>query len=141
MLVSLSYLVCNLWQKRKIHINTYFAATGLMLCVITHILKYKNIIQIVIIQNRSTMLSKNYFMYCLKTKQLLLKTYFGLSTLTLITRTVPLMVMNLYEKVKTSQTVTVICGIKNIHLLAPRLLVLLNVESHQRFLVLVQQSN
>ena len=39
-----------------------------------------------------------------------------------------------------SPTVTVICGIKNIHFLAPRFLVLLRVDSHQMFLVLVQQS-
>ena len=35
---------------------------------------------------------------------------------------------------------TSICGIKNIHFLSPRFLVLLHVESHQRFLVLVQKS-
>ena len=34
----------------------------------------------------------------------------------------------------------VICGIKNIHFLSPRLLVSFHVYSHQRFLVLVQQS-
>ena len=50
------------------------------------------------------------------------------------------MLMNLYENAKTSVMATVICGIKNIHFLATRLLVLLHVESHQRFLVLVQQS-
>ena len=50
------------------------------------------------------------------------------------------MVINLYGKAKTSEMVTVVCGIKNIHFLAPRFLVLLLVESHQRFLELVQQS-
>ena len=39
MLVSLSYLVCTLWKKRQIHINTYFSVTGWMLCVIPHIFK------------------------------------------------------------------------------------------------------
>ena len=43
-------------------------------------------------------------------------------------------------KSKTSEMVTVICGIKNIHFLSPRFSVLLHVESHQRFLLLVQQS-
>ena len=38
------------------------------------------------------------------------------------------------------EMVTVIFGIKNIHFLVPRLLVLLHVESHQRLLMLVQQS-
>ena len=38
-MVSLSSLVCNLLQKRKIHINTDFAFTGWMLCVIPHIRK------------------------------------------------------------------------------------------------------
>ena len=36
----LSLSVCKIWQKRKIHINTDFAVTVLMLCVITYILKY-----------------------------------------------------------------------------------------------------
>ena len=49
------------------------------------------------------------------------------------------MVMNLSEKLKTSEMGTVICGIKHINFLAPRLLVLLHVDSHQRLLVLVQQ--
>ena len=38
-LESLSFLVCKLWQKRQLHVNTYFAVTGRMLCVIPHILK------------------------------------------------------------------------------------------------------
>ena len=37
MLESLSSTVCNLWQKIQLHINTDFAVTGWMLCVITHI--------------------------------------------------------------------------------------------------------
>ena len=40
------------------------------------------------------------------------------------------MLMNLYGKVKTSEMVTVIFGIKNIHFLAPRFLVLVHEESH-----------
>ena len=39
MLESLSFSVCKLWQKRQLHINTDFAVTGWMLCVITHIRK------------------------------------------------------------------------------------------------------
>ena len=39
MLVSLISLVCNLFQKRKIHINTDFAVIEWMLCVIPHICK------------------------------------------------------------------------------------------------------
>ena len=127
MLKSLRSLVFNLWQKRQIHINTDFSVTGWMLCVIPHISRMQNIIQIVIIGNKSTMLSKHYFIYYMKTKWLLLKTYFVLSTLTLIKIMVHLMGMNLYEKAKTSEMVTVICIITNIHFLAPRLLVLLNV--------------
>ena len=50
------------------------------------------------------------------------------------------MLTNLYGKETTSKMATVICGIENIHLLASRFLVLLHVESNQRFLVLVQQS-
>ena len=53
---------------------------------------------------------------------------------------VHMMLMNLYGKAKTLVMEKVICGIKNIHFLSPRLLVLLHVESYQRFLVLVQQS-
>ena len=37
MLESLSFSVCKLWKKRQLHINTYFAVTGWMLCVINHI--------------------------------------------------------------------------------------------------------
>ena len=40
MLESLSSTVCNLWQKIKLRINTDFAVTGWMLCVIPHIRKY-----------------------------------------------------------------------------------------------------
>ena len=39
MLIILSSLVCNLWQKKQIHINTDFSVTGWMLCVIIHIRK------------------------------------------------------------------------------------------------------
>ena len=38
-LVSLSSSVCNIWHKREIHINTDFAVTGWMLCVIPQIHK------------------------------------------------------------------------------------------------------
>ena len=41
-----------------------------------------------------------------------------------ITRMAPLMLMNLSVKAKTSVIVIVICGIRNIDFLAPRLLVL-----------------
>ena len=39
MLESLSSIVCNLWHKRQLRINTYFAVTGWMLFVIPHIRK------------------------------------------------------------------------------------------------------
>ena len=39
MLESLSFSVCKLCQKRQLHINTDFSVTGLMICVIPHILK------------------------------------------------------------------------------------------------------
>ena len=41
-----------------------------------------------------------------------------------------MMLMNLYVKAKTSEMVTVICGINNIYVLSPRFLVFLHVESH-----------
>ena len=41
MLLSLSSSVFNIRQKRKIHINTNFAVTGWMLCVIPQICKDK----------------------------------------------------------------------------------------------------
>ena len=37
MLECLSTTVYNLWQKRQLHINTDFAVTGWMICVIPHI--------------------------------------------------------------------------------------------------------
>ena len=39
MMVRLSSSVCNLCQKRQIHINNDFTVTVWMLCVIPHILK------------------------------------------------------------------------------------------------------
>ena len=39
MLASLISLVCSLWHKRQIHINTYFTVAGWMLCVIPQICK------------------------------------------------------------------------------------------------------
>ena len=97
----------------------------------------QKIIHILIIGNRSTLLF--FFMDYLKTKWLLLKPYFGLSKLNLITIMVTLMGMNLYGKSKTSEMVKVMCGIKNIHFFVPEFLVLLHVESHKRLLELVQQ--
>ena len=35
----LSFSVCKLWQKRKLHINTDFSVTGWIICVIPHICK------------------------------------------------------------------------------------------------------
>ena len=53
---------------------------------------------------------------------------------------VPLVVMNLSRKAKTSVMVIVICSIISIHFRAPRFLVFWNVELHERFLLLVQLS-
>ena len=39
MLIILISSVCNIWQKRQIHINTDFTVTGWMICVIPHIRK------------------------------------------------------------------------------------------------------
>ena len=39
MMVILSSLVCTLWQKIQIHINTNFSVTGWILCFIPHICK------------------------------------------------------------------------------------------------------
>ena len=39
MFESLSFSVCKLWQKSKLHINTDFEGTGWMLCVIPNIRK------------------------------------------------------------------------------------------------------
>ena len=50
--------------------------------------------------------------------------YFGVSTLTLITRMFHLMEMNLSGKANTSEMVIVICGTKSINFLALRLLIL-----------------
>ena len=58
-------------------------------------------------------------------KNNLLNNCFGLSTLCLVIRMVRSMVVDLSGKAKTSDMVTVICGIKNIHFLAPWLLVFL----------------
>ena len=39
MLGILSSLVCSLWKRTRLNINTDFSVTGWMLCVSTHILK------------------------------------------------------------------------------------------------------
>ena len=58
----------------------------------------------------------------MKTKCLLLNNYFVMSKLTLITRLLHLMQMNLSGKSKTLERVIVVCGIKNIQSLVPVLL-------------------
>ena len=35
----MSFSVCKVWQRSQLHINTDFAVTGWMICVITHIRK------------------------------------------------------------------------------------------------------
>ena len=57
-LENLSSIVFSLWHKRQLHMNTNFTVTGCMLCVTLHVLKDENIVQIVIIGNRSTIQSK-----------------------------------------------------------------------------------
>ena len=39
MLESLNSLVCNFWEKHKLHINTDFTITGWIFCAIIHIHK------------------------------------------------------------------------------------------------------
>ena len=70
----------------------------------------------------------------LNMKQILLKTYFGLSTLTLITIVVDLMVMNLSGKAKKIEMVIFTCSIKNIHFLSPMFLVLQHVDLHKKII-------
>ena len=142
MLEILSSLVCSLWQKNQLHINTDFAdfaVIGWILCVITQFCKDAKNHSNSYHRKQVNNVIKNGFMEYLKTIWLLIKTYLGLITLNLITRMIHLMGMNLYEKTKASHMVTVLCGIKIIHFLVPRFLALWHVELHKMFLVLVQQ--
>ena len=127
MLEILNSSVCKLWQKRQIHINTDFAVTGWMLCVIPHIHKDARYHSYSDHRKQVNNVIKNYFMEYLRTKCLLLKKYSELNILNLITRMVNLIRIDLYRKAKTSEMVTVIYGIKHIHFLAPRFLFLLHV--------------
>ena len=135
----LSSLICNLWKKSKLHIKTDFSVTGWLLCIITHIRKDAKYHSDSDHRKQVNNVIKTFFLGYMKMKWLLLKTHFGLGTLDLITRMVHFMVMNLFGKAKTSEMVTVICGIKNIHFLVLMFLVFNNVESYKRFLLLVQQ--
>ena len=140
MLVILSPLEYILWHKRQTHINTDFAVTGWMLCVIPHIIKDKQDHSDSDYRKHVKDIIKTFFLDYLRMKCLLLKTHFVLITMTLITIMVNLMGISLYVIENTPDMVTVICGIQNIHFLVPNFLVLFNVESHKRFLILVQQS-
>ena len=135
MLESLSSPVCKIWQKRKIHINTDFAVTEWMLCVILHIHKYEKYHSDSDHRKQVNNIINTFFHGVPEDEMSVTKDIFWTEyTFNLRTRSVHLMRMNLYGKLKTSNMVTVICGIKNIYFLAQRFLVLMHVESHQRFL-------
>ena len=108
MLESLSSTVCNLWQKRQLHINTDFAVTVWMLCVIPNIRidtkdhsdrNHRKQVNNVI---------KRLFSGSSEEEMNVTLDIFGLSILTLIIRLGHLMLMNLYGKVKTLVMATVI---------------------------------
>ena len=140
MLLILSSLVCNLLQKRHLHINIGFEVTGWMLCVIPHIFRYVE-----------------YHSYSDHSKQVnnVIETLFcGLSEDKMaITRDIFGTEYIYFDKNSGSfDGDEFICKSedirdgnnhfwhKSIHFLAPRLLVLLHLESHKMFLLLVQQS-
>ena len=125
--------VCKLWMKQQIHINTYFTVTGWVLCVIPHICKDEKDHSDIDHRKQVINVIKTLFHGVPEDEMDVTQDIFVLSTLNLIIIMVHLMRMNLYGKVKASDMVTVICGIKNIHFLVPRLLVFLHVYSHQSF--------
>ena len=137
MLVSLSSLVCTLWQKIKIRINTDFSVTGWMLCVITHVSKdAKDHSNSYHVKQVNIVIKTLFHGLSEEKKWLILKTYSLLSILTSITRMVYMMGMNLYGKANTSEMVTVICGIQNILFLAPRFLVFVACRVTSKFIVI-----
>ena len=118
------FSISSLWNKREEHINTYYAVTGWMLCVIPHIREdvFKNA------QNKHPIQVNN-----------VIKTLFAGSTensyMELLKRSgpnitisikimIPLTPINLYVIVKILLMVTVIHGIKNTHYHPPKFLVL-----------------
>ena len=139
MFESLISLVYNFWYKRQLHINTNFSVTRWMLCVIPHIRKYAKYHLDSDHRRQVNIVIKKLFYGWSEYEMAFNQDLFCTEYTDFITIMVHLMGMNLYIKANTSVMVAVICGIKNIHFLAPRLLVLLHVESSQRFLLLAQQ--
>ena len=85
----------------QLHVNTDFSVTGWMLCVIPHILKYAKESSDIDHRKQINNVIKHCFMGYLKTKYILLNTYFGLSTPCFIIRMVHSMVMDLSGKENT----------------------------------------
>ena len=98
MLESLSSLVFSLWKTRKLHINTDFSVTGWILCVIPRIFKDAKYHSDIYNRKQANNLINTFLVDYQRMTFILLKTYFGLSTLNSITRLVHLTGMNLPGK-------------------------------------------
>ena len=106
------------------HINTDYAVTGWMLCVIPHIMEdvFKNV------KNKHHIQVNNvinfFFLYQHKKSYMELLIRSGVNILYSIIRMIPLTVMILSGTVKILMMVTVIYGIRNTHYHPPEFLVL-----------------
>ena len=137
MLESLSSSVCKIWEKRQLHINTDFAVTWWMLWVITHISKNAKYHSNCDHRNQVKNVIKALFNGSSEDEMTVTLDMFWIDYTDFDKKIASFDADGFIWKSNLSEMVTVICGIKNINLLAPRFLVLFHVESHQSFLVLM----
>ena len=121
---NICFVISNLWNKREEHINTDYAVTGWMLCVIPHISEDVFKMHKINIIFRLTMLSKIFFLDQQKNSYIELLIRSGVNILYSIIRMIPLTVMILSGTLKILLMVTVIYGIINNHYHPPEFLVL-----------------
>ena len=112
---NICYVISNLWNKREEHINTNYAVTGRMLCIIPHIREdvFKNAQNKQHIQVNNVI--KSFFLDQKKKSFMKLLIRYGVNILYSIIRIIPLTVMILSGTVKILLMVIVIYGIINTH--------------------------
>ena len=110
---NICFVVSNLWNETEKHINTDYAVTGWMLCVITHIREnvFKNEQNNHHIQVNTVI--KICFLDQLKNSYMKLSINSGANIQISIIRMITLTAMNLSETVKILLMVTFIYGIRN----------------------------
>ena len=121
---NICFVISSLCKKREEHINTDYAVTGWMLCVIPHIRENVFKIHKINIIFRWTMLSKLCFLDQLKRSYMELLISSGANTIYSNIIMIPLTAMNLSGTVNILLMETVIYVIRNTLYRPPRFLVL-----------------